>query len=78
VQVLRYFAVWPPRKGRDHVRVHQFQVGEEHGDVFALIVAFDRAAGNRGANTPSVDGRTVALVGERIGVPGSWMTCVPS
>ena len=39
-------------------------------DPATLIVAFDRVAGNRGANTPGVDGMTVALVGERIGVPG--------
>src|ERR1700746_729136 len=39
-------------------------------DPATLRVAFDRVAGNRGANTPGVDGWTVALVGERIGVPG--------
>src|SRR5271169_642235 len=39
-------------------------------DPATLIVAFDRVAGNRGANTPGVDGMTVALVEERIGVPG--------
>jgi RNA-directed DNA polymerase len=39
-------------------------------DPATLIVAFDRVAGNRGANTPGVDGLTVALVEERIGVPG--------
>jgi RNA-directed DNA polymerase len=39
-------------------------------DPATLIVAFDRVAGNRGANTPGVDGMTVALVGERPGVPG--------
>jgi RNA-directed DNA polymerase len=39
-------------------------------DPATLIVAFDRVAGNRGANTPGVDGITVALVEERIGVPG--------
>jgi RNA-directed DNA polymerase len=33
-------------------------------------VAFSRVAGNRGANTPGVDGMTVRLVEERIGVPG--------
>jgi RNA-directed DNA polymerase len=38
-------------------------------DPATLIVAFSRVAGNRGANTPGVDGMTVALVGERIGVP---------
>jgi len=39
-------------------------------DPATLIVAFDRVAGNRGANSPGVDGLTVALVEERIGVPG--------
>ena len=39
-------------------------------DPATLIVAFSRVAGNRGANTPGVDGLTVALVEERIGVPG--------
>jgi len=39
-------------------------------DPATLIVAFDRVAGNRGASTPGVDGMTVALVEERIGVPG--------
>jgi RNA-directed DNA polymerase len=36
-------------------------------DPATLYVAFDRVAGNRGANTPGADGWTVALVGERIG-----------
>ena len=39
-------------------------------DPATLIAAFGRVAGNRGANTPGVDGMTVALVEERIGVPG--------
>jgi RNA-directed DNA polymerase len=39
-------------------------------DPATLIVAFDRVAGNRGANTPGVDGLTVALVEEHLGVPG--------
>jgi RNA-directed DNA polymerase len=39
-------------------------------DPATLIVAFDRVAGNRGANTPGVDGVTVASVEERIGIPG--------
>jgi RNA-directed DNA polymerase len=39
-------------------------------DPATLIVAFDRVAGNRGANTPGVDGMTVKLVEERTGVPG--------
>jgi RNA-directed DNA polymerase len=33
-------------------------------------VAFARVAGNRGANTPGVDGWTVTLVEQRLGVPG--------
>jgi RNA-directed DNA polymerase len=33
-----------------------------------LYVAYCRVAGNRGANTPGVDGMTVALVEERIGI----------
>src|SRR6478752_6671139 len=33
-------------------------------DPATLIVAFDRVAGNRGANTPGVDGLTVAAVEE--------------
>jgi RNA-directed DNA polymerase len=39
-------------------------------DPATLIVAFDRVAGNRGANTPGIDGLTVAGVEEQIGVPG--------
>ena len=39
-------------------------------DPATLIVAFDRVAGNRGANTPGVDGLTVAGVEEAMGVPG--------
>jgi RNA-directed DNA polymerase len=39
-------------------------------DPATLLVAFDRVAGNRGANTPGVDGLTVALVEEYLGVPG--------
>jgi RNA-directed DNA polymerase len=35
-----------------------------------LIVAFSRVAGNQGANTPGVDGLTVAWVENVIGVPG--------
>jgi RNA-directed DNA polymerase len=36
-------------------------------DPATLIVAYHRVAGNRGANTPGVDGRTVAYVEERVG-----------
>ena len=39
-------------------------------DPATLIVAFDRVAGNHGANTPGVDGLTVAGVEEIVGVPG--------
>jgi RNA-directed DNA polymerase len=39
-------------------------------DPATLLVAFDRVATNRGANTPGVDGLTIAGVEERIGVPG--------
>ena len=39
-------------------------------DPATLIVAFDRVAGNQGANTPGVDGLTAADVEEAIGVPG--------
>ena len=38
-------------------------------DPGTLIVAFDRVAGNRGAHTPGVDGLTVAVVAEQMGVP---------
>ena len=51
--------------------------GRRFGDLFnlvhdpaTLIVAFGRVAGNRGANTPGVDGLTAAWVEESIGVPG--------
>jgi len=39
-------------------------------DPATLIVAFARVAGNRGANTPGVDGLTVADLEEMVGVPG--------
>ena len=39
-------------------------------DPATLIVAFDRVAGNRGANTPGVDGLTAAYVEKEMGVPG--------
>jgi RNA-directed DNA polymerase len=39
-------------------------------DPATLIVAFDRVAGNHGANTPGVDGLTAAYVEEAVGVPG--------
>jgi RNA-directed DNA polymerase len=39
-------------------------------DPATLTVAFARVAGNRGANTPGIDGLTVADVEEAVGVPG--------
>jgi hypothetical protein len=39
-------------------------------DPATLIVAFDRVAGNKGADTPGVDGVTAAWVEEQVGVPG--------
>jgi retron-type reverse transcriptase len=39
-------------------------------DPATLLVAFDRVAGNQGANTPGVEGLTAAHVEEVVGVPG--------
>jgi RNA-directed DNA polymerase len=39
-------------------------------DPATLLVAFERVAGNHGANTPGVDGLTVAWVEEFVGAPG--------
>ena len=39
-------------------------------DPATLLVAFDRVAGNTGANTPGVDGLTVAAMEDVVGVPG--------
>jgi RNA-directed DNA polymerase len=39
-------------------------------DPATLIVAFSRVAGNRGANTPGIDGVTAAEIEEAIGMPG--------
>ena len=39
-------------------------------DPATLIVAFDRVAGNKGANTPGVDGVTADYVEREVGVPG--------
>jgi RNA-directed DNA polymerase len=50
--------------------------GRRFDDLFnlvhdpALLVAFGRVAGNKGANTPGVDGVTAAWVEEQVGVPG--------
>ena len=39
-------------------------------DPATLLVALDRVAGNTGANTPGVDGVTVAVMEDTVGVPG--------
>jgi RNA-directed DNA polymerase len=39
-------------------------------DPATLIVAFSRVAGNRGANTPGIDGVTAAEIEEAMGAPG--------
>ncbi|MFF2133114.1 group II intron reverse transcriptase/maturase, partial [Streptomyces olivochromogenes] len=39
-------------------------------DPATLMVAFGRVAGNRGANTPGIDGLSATDVEERIGIPG--------
>jgi RNA-directed DNA polymerase len=39
-------------------------------DPATLIMAFDRVAGNKGANTPGVDGITADYVEKEVGVPG--------
>jgi RNA-directed DNA polymerase len=39
-------------------------------DPATLLLAFDRVAGNKGANTPGVDGVTAAWVEDQVGVPG--------
>ena len=39
-------------------------------DPATLIVAFSRVAGNKGANTPGVDGVTAEYVEKEVGVPG--------
>jgi RNA-directed DNA polymerase len=39
-------------------------------DPATLLVAFERVAGNTGANTPGVDGLTAAWVERCVGVPG--------
>jgi RNA-directed DNA polymerase len=39
-------------------------------DPATLIMAFDRAAGNAGCQDSGGDGRTVASIGDRVGVPG--------
>jgi len=39
-------------------------------DPATLLLAFERVAGNKGANTPGVDGVTAAWVEDQVGVPG--------
>ena len=39
-------------------------------DPATLLMAFERVAGNKGANTPGVDGITAAWVEQEVGVPG--------
>ena len=39
-------------------------------DPATLLMAFNRVAGNKGANTPGVDGITAAWVEQKVGVPG--------
>lgn len=39
-------------------------------DSATLLVAFDRVAGNQGANTAGIDGRTVAQIEQAVGAPG--------
>ena len=39
-------------------------------DPATLIMAFERVAGNQGANTPGVDGVTAAWVEDQVGTPG--------
>jgi RNA-directed DNA polymerase len=61
-------------------KLHRWAVadnGRRLDDVFnlvhdpaTLIVAFDRVAGNRGRNTPGVDGVTAADIEQGLGMPG--------
>lgn len=69
------------RSGETHWWEHQQGVpGRPHNfvhDPATLFMAFDRVAGNQGANTPGVDGLTVAGIEERVGAPVSWTICGP-
>jgi RNA-directed DNA polymerase len=56
---------WPKDQHRALSRPHNFV-----HDPATLTVAFGRVAGNRGANTPGVDGVRARDVEEAIGVPG--------
>ena len=82
---------WPggswTRVSEMQAKLHRWAVadpGRRFDDLFnfvydpaTLLMAFDRVATNRGANTPGVDGLTIVGVEERIGVPGSWTTSGP-
>ncbi len=67
------------RASEMQAKLHRWAVadpGRRFDDLFSFVhdpatlrEAYWRVAGNRGANTPGVDGMTVALVEERIGVP---------
>jgi retron-type reverse transcriptase len=46
-------------------------------DPATLWVAFDRVAGNHGANTPGVDGLTATMSRNSSGCRGSWTICEP-
>jgi RNA-directed DNA polymerase len=46
-------------------------------DPATLLVAFDRVAGNHGANTPGVDGLTATMSRNSSGCRGSWTICEP-
>jgi len=75
---------WPggswTRVSEMQAKLHRWAVadpGRRFDDLFnfvyapaTLLMAFDRVATNRGANTPGVDGLTIVGVEERIGVPG--------
>ena len=72
--------VGPRRVSEMQAKLHRWAVadpGRRFDDLFnfvydpaTLLMAFDRVATNRGANTPGVDGLTIVGVEERIGVPG--------
>jgi RNA-directed DNA polymerase len=73
------FMAWPQVSGMQ-TKLHHWAAadrGRRFDDLFnfvydpaTLIVAFDRVAGNTGANTPGVDGLTVRDVEYSIGMPG--------
>ena len=70
---------WPRVAGMQ-AKLHRWAAadpGRRFDDLFNFVhdpatlrVAFDRVAGNHGANTPGVDGLTVTDVEEAIGMPG--------